>query len=256
MNSGLKVLIIEDEAPAFRRLQRILEELVEGVKIIDVFDTVKASVEWFQKGGKADLIFMDIQLADGLSFEIFREVEVKQPVIFTTAYDEYTLKAFEVNSIDYLLKPIDPERLKLSLSKWEDLKELYSGATDIRQILDQIQPEGKKYRKRLLVRNRDQLIPVKVEDIAYCFTENGVVYLRKLDGKKYALEGTLDGLEMELDPLDFFRINRQYLCRLDAIKSSHTYDKGKILVELEPKTEEVVLVSKDKASQFKKWLGN
>ena len=121
----MKVLIIEDEAPAFRRLQRILEELDQEIEIVDVFDTVKDSISWFENEGKADLIFMDIQLADGLSFEIFKSVEIKIPVIFTTAYDEYTLKAFEVNSIDYLLKPIDKERLNKSLSKWQEMRQLF-----------------------------------------------------------------------------------------------------------------------------------
>lgn len=250
----MKVLIVEDEAPAFRRLQRILEEIDQAVEIIDVFDTVKAAVEWFESGGTADLIFMDIQLADGLSFDIFRQVDVKLPVIFTTAYDEYTLKAFEVNSIDYLLKPIDIDRLKVSLSKWEELKQLYGGARDIRQILDQIQPEGKRYRRRFLVRSRDQLIPIKIEDIAYFYTDKGIVYLKKFDGKKFAIEHPLDSIEVELDPLEFFRINRQYLSNIDSISSSYTYDKGKILIELQPKSDEPVLVSRDKASQFKRWL--
>lgn len=250
----MKVLIVEDEAPAFRRLQRILEEIDSEIEIIEVLDTVKGAVNWFEDGNTADLIFMDIQLADGLSFDIFRQVEVKQAVIFTTAYDEYTLKAFEVNSIDYLLKPIDKERLTISLSKWEELKKLYSGEVNIRQILDQIQPEEKSYRSRFLVRSRDQMIPVKANSIAYFYTDNGVVYLRKTDGKKYPLESPLDNLERELDPNEFFRINRQYLCNIEAIESSYAYDKGKIMVEMNPKAEEPVLVSKDKAAQFKRWL--
>ncbi len=251
---SIRVLIIEDEAPAFRRLQRILEELEPEIEILEVIDTVKDAVEWFELGGSADLIFMDIQLADGLSFEIFRQTEVKQAVIFTTAYDEYTLKAFEVNSIDYLLKPIDKERLQISISKWEDLKKFYAGETDIRKILDQIQPEAKKYRSRFLVRSRDQLIPVKTNEIAYFYTENGIIFLKKLDGKKYPIESPLDNLEMDLDPDLFFRINRQYLCNLEAIESSYNYDKGKIMIELQPKADETVLVSRDKASQFKRWL--
>ncbi|MAY84686.1 MAG: DNA-binding response regulator [Flavobacteriales bacterium] len=250
----MKVLIIEDEAPAFRRLQRILEDLDEDIEIVDVFDTVKDSISWFEDGGSADLIFMDIQLADGLSFEIFKSVEIKTPVVFTTAYDEYTLKAFEVNSIDYLLKPIDKERLKQSLDKWDELKQLFSGGLDLNRILDQIKPESKKYRKRFLVRIREQLIPIKTEEIAYFYTENGVVYLQKRDDRKYPLEQTLDQLEMDVDPDSFYRLNRQFLCSIDALKSSHTYDKGKILVELAPKPQEVVLVSRDKASQFKRWL--
>jgi len=250
----IKVLIIEDEAPAFRRLQRILEEIDSEIEILEVIDTVKDAVNWFEIGGKADLIFMDIQLADGLSFDIFRQVKVDQAVIFTTAYDEYTLKAFEVNSIDYLLKPIDKERLELSLNKWEELKKLYSGNLDIQGILDQIQPESKKYRSRFLVRSRDELFPVKTEEIAYFFMDSGVVYLRRTDGKKFPIESPLDNLERELDPNNFYRINRQFLCHIDSIASSVQFDKGKILIELLPKNEETVLVSRDRASQFKRWL--
>lgn len=250
----MKVLIIEDEAPAFRRLQRILEDLQEEIEIIDVFDTVKDSIAWFESGAKADLIFMDIQLADGLSFEIFKKVEVKIPVVFTTAYDEYTLKAFEVNSIDYLLKPIDKNRLQQTLSKWEDLKNLFSGAIDLNQIIAQIQPESRKFRNRFLVRSRDQLMPIKIDEVAYFFTSNGLVYLQKKDDKKFPIEQTLDQLEFELDPELFFRINRQFLCTIDALKKSYAYEKGKILVELSPKPQDVVLVSRDKASQFKRWL--
>jgi len=250
----MKVVIIEDEAPAFRRLQRILEELDEQIEIVEVIDTVKDSIAWFEADGQADLIFMDIQLADGLSFEIFKAVEIRTPVIFTTAYDEYTLKAFEVNSIDYLLKPIDKSRLDKSLGKLQEMKQLFSTGLNLSSILEQIKPEAKKYRRRFLIRSRAQMIPVKVDDIAYFFTENGLVYLQKRDQKKHPIDQTLDQLESEVNPEEFFRINRQFLCSLEAIQRSYSYDKGKILIELSPKNNEVVLVSRDKASQFKRWL--
>lgn len=250
----MKVLIIEDEAPAFRRLQRILEELRTDIKILDVIDTVQDSIQWLKANQTPDLIFMDIQLADGISFEIFDSIEITTPVIFTTAYDEYTLKAFKVNSIDYLLKPINKELLEKSLQKFSNLRDAYSGGINIKEILNSIQPESKNYKKRFLVRSKDQLISIKTAEIAFFFTENGTVYLRTLKGNKFHLDTTLDTLEYQLDPQVFYRLNRQHLIHLDSIISSHSYDKGKIMVEVKPKTNLPLIVSRDKATDFKKWL--
>jgi DNA-binding LytR/AlgR family response regulator len=250
----MRVVIIEDEAPAFRRLQRSLEKLDESIEIIEVLDTVKESVLWLQKGIPVDLIFMDIQLADGLSFEIFERLEVNTPVVFTTAYDEYTLKAFKVNSIDYLLKPIDEALLDQSLNKWKKLRENYSQPIDLNRILQGIQPEEKTYKNRFLVRSRDQLISIKSEDIAYFYTDSGTVYLRTHDEQKFWLDQALDLIEAKLNPASFYRLNRQYIGNIEAIKTTLAYDKGKLMVDLYPKSERPVLVSREKASDFKRWL--
>jgi len=251
----MKTLIIEDEAPAFRRLQRILEEIEEKIEIIEVIDSVEESVKWLKNHQLPDLIFMDIQLADGLSFEIFNEIEINTPVIFTTAYDEYTLKAFKVNSIDYLLKPINKELLKDSLEKY---KRLNSGSNhdhvDISQILKQINPEQKRYKSRFLVKVRDQLISIESKNIAYFYTENGLVYSITKSGKKFMMDYTLDELEDCLEPQMFYRLNRQFISSFDAISKSYQWDKGKLKVDLEPAFNDVVLISRDKASDFKKWL--
>lgn len=249
----MKVLIIEDEAPAFRRLQRILEEIDPKIEIVEVIDSIEDSVKWFRHHDAPDLIFMDIQLADGLSFNIFNQIELTTPVIFTTAYDEYALKAFRVNSIDYLLKPIEKALLKNSLDKWTALKTVFNDNQDLGEILKSIQPESKTYKSRFLVKVKDQLLAIKVRDIVYFFTENGIVYL-KTEKNKYALDHTLDVIEAQLDPQLFFRLNRQYIANLDAIVSSSAYDKGKIMVELNPKTPTPTIVSREKSGDFKRWL--
>ena len=251
----MKTLIIEDEAPAFRRLQRILEEIEEDIEIIDVIDSVEESVKWLKNHQLPDLIFMDIQLADGLSFEIFNEIEINTPVIFTTAYDEYTLKAFKVNSIDYLLKPINKDLLEDSIAKYKKLNSGFiDNGVDITSILKQINPEQKRYKSRFLVKVRDQLISIETKNIAYFFTENGLIYAITKSGKKYLIDYTLDELEDSLDPQEFYRLNRQIIAGFDAIATSYQWDKGKLKVELEPKHKEIVLISRDKATDFKKWL--
>jgi DNA-binding LytR/AlgR family response regulator len=249
----MNVLIIEDEAPAFRRLQRVLEELRPNIQILEVIDTVEHSIKWLRTHKEPDLIFMDIQLADGISFEIFEQIDVKTPVIFTTAYSEYTLKAFKVNSIDYLLKPIDKELLQKSIEKWENLKEVYNG-TDLKEIIKSIKPESKEFKKRFLVKNSSKLLSIKTNEIAYFYTENGIVYIKTIKENKFHIDTKLDLIQEQIDPQQFYRLNRQFIVNLDSIVSSHPYDKGKIMVEITPKTELPIIVSRDKASDFKKWL--
>jgi DNA-binding LytR/AlgR family response regulator len=249
----MKVLIIEDEAPAFRRLQRVLEELRPNIQILDVIDTIEHSVKWLRNHQEPDLIFMDIQLADGVSFEIFDQIEVKTPVIFTTAYNDYTLKAFKVNSIDYLLKPIDKYLLKQSIEKWESLKEVYNGV-ELKEIIKSIKPESKEFKKRFLVKSNSKLLSIKTNEIAYFFTENGIVYIKTNKENKFHIDTKLDQIQEQIDSQQFFRLNRQFIVNLDSIISSLPYDKGKIMVEVIPKTSLPIIVSRDKASDFKKWL--
>lgn len=252
----MRVLIIEDEAPAFRRLQKILEETVEGVEIVDVIDSVEETVKWVRNHQLPDLIFMDIQLNDGISFEIFDQVKIDKPVIFTTAFDEYMLKAFKVNSIDYLLKPIKKEDLAASINKYNALKSQFAGQqVDMSMLLNQIQREDRQYKPRFLVRQGDKLISIETSQIAYFYTRNGVVHLVTVAGRNYLMDQTLEEIAAQLDPKVFHRANRQYIVQFSAIVSTERYFKSKLIVELNPAADEPVIVSAEKAAEFKKWLG-
>ncbi len=254
----MNVVIIEDEAPAFRRLQKILEELDPGINIVEVFGTVSESVSWFNTHDLPDLIFMDIQLSDGISFEIFDQVRIDKPVIFTTAFDEYMLKAFKVNSIDYLLKPINKTDVRASLEKYRNLQKNFSSDSkdlDLNELVKSIQLDEKKYRSRFLVKLGDKLIAVETTDIAFFNTHMGIVYLVTDRGKKYITDFNLDELMTLLDPEKFYRANRQYIVNFNSVQTVHKYYKGKLLLELEPVPEEQVVISAEKASDFKKWFG-
>ena len=252
----MKVLIIEDEAPAFRRLQKILEEIDPAIEIIEVIDSVEDSIKWLRNHNSPDLIFMDIQLSDGISFEIFDQIEILSPVIFTTAFDEYMLRAFKVNSIDYLLKPIKQDDLAVSLQKYQSLKSVFSNeGPNLNQLISQIRLDDRKFKNRFLVKIGDKLISVSVADVAFFQTKNGVVYLITNQQKKYLLDFTLDELSKQLDPENFFRANRQFVINYSAIQTVHKYHKGKLLVETEVPAEEQIIVSAEKATEFKKWFG-
>ena len=253
----MKVLIIEDEAPAFRRLQTVLEEVNPGVEIIDVIDTVAESVKWFQNHQAPDLVFMDIQLSDGISFEIFDQVKIDYPVIFTTAFDEYMLRAFKVNSIDYLLKPIKKEELALSLKKYDAMKSIFSGSvnTNLNELIRNIRLDDRHFKTRFLVKIADTMISIETSDIAYFQTRHGVVHLVNRQGRKYLMDVALDELIQQLDPQAFYRANRQFIIQFDAINKTHRYHKGKLLVEMVPETDDPVIVSSEKSSAFKQWLG-
>lgn len=251
-----RVLIIEDEAPAFRRLQQLIQEADASMEIVEVIDSVAEAVTWWQSNPAPDLIFMDIQLADGLSFEIFEQVEINRPVIFTTAYDDYLLRAFRVNSVDYLLKPIDPEDFARSLEKYRQMQQVFGGGQSlpVQELLEAIQsPQGPK-KSRFLVKLADRLLAVPVEEVAYFYTHEGLVWLVTLAGNKYVLEQTMEELEATLDPGLFFRLNRQVLARFEAIAAIHNYFKGKLKIDLKPDLSHEVLVSRDRASLFKRWL--
>lgn len=254
----MRALIIEDEVPAFRRLQKILEEVQPDLKIVEVIDSVAESVKWLRTHQAPDLIFMDIQLSDGLSFEIFDQVKITHPVIFTTAFDAYMLRAFKVNSIDYLLKPIKKEELIASLHKYEDMKRAFTsgGNDDINSLIQQIQLGDPKYKSRYLVKQGDKLISVETKEIAYFFTKNGIVYLLTEHGNRYFIDHSLDEVVQQLDPQHFYRANRQFIINFQAIKAVHKYHKSKLMVELEPPGEDKVTVSAEKASHFKAWLGD
>lgn len=251
----MKILIFEDEQPAARRLAKLLDDHCPGGEILEMTDSVESAVKWLRNFPAPDLIFMDIQLADGLSFDIFSQVEVRSPVIFTTAFDQYTLRAFKVNSVDYLLKPIDPDELKSALAKFSEYyqrKDVYD-RSNLEKMLRSVlrQPD---YKERFLVKNGQQLSFVPIADIAYFYSENGLAFAQCLNGKKHIIEYTLDQLEGNLNPRDFFRINRQVILRPEAIRKIATWFNSRLKLEIHPHNDVNLVVSRERVTDFKQWL--
>jgi DNA-binding LytR/AlgR family response regulator len=251
----MKVVIIEDEFPAAERMQRLLAKVAPDFDISEVIESVEAGLRWFAQNPRPDLIFSDIQLADGLSFDILRKIDAACPVIFTTSYDEYAIKAFKLNSIDYLLKPVKENELADAIYKFNSrVKPAASYTAKIEKLLESIQPGNKKSKSRLLVKKNDQFIPIQPEEIAYFFTTNQMTCLICHDGRNFLVDYTLEELEHQLDPAIFFRINRQFLANIQAVKGIYSYFNGKLKISLQPEQNEEVLVSREKATPFKKWL--
>ena len=258
----MKILIIEDEAPAARRLKKLLENLLPAAQIIEIIDSVENAVKWFSTQPAPDLAMFDIQLSDGLSFDIFKQVHVGCPVIFTTAYDEYALKAFKVNSIYYLLKPIDEEEQKAAILKYQtiylqqkNLPALSVPSTQIEALLQSINSyKEKEHKSRFLIKIGEKYLSITTKEIAYFISEDKSVYIITNDKIRYPVEHSLDELEKILDSNTFFRLNRQYIAHFDSIFRLHTSFNGKIKVQLKPETKEDVIVSRDKASILKDWL--
>ena len=254
----MTTIIIEDEKPAARLLQRKLEKLNVAVGVM--LHSVEESIDWFSKNEHPDLIFLDIQLSDGLSFEIFEKVSIKSAVIFTTAYDEYALRAFKLNSIDYLLKPIDEDDLEAAVTKFKSLlpkQELQTQnlTIDFEQIKKMLtNPFEKTYKKRFTVKIGQHLKVISIEEIECFFSENKGTYLHTFDNRNYLLECTLELLEQELDPADFFRISRKFIIPLKAIKEIVVYSNSRLKVILPSYKEEEVIVSREKVSDFKTWI--
>lgn len=253
----MKILIIEDEAPAARRLNQLVKECRPNAEVLGQIDSVEGAIDWCKNNPSPDLAFMDIQLADGLSFEIFESVAVKCPVIFTTAYDEYAIKAFKVNSIDYLLKPIDKNELVQAFNKFDELQNSSSAEINISEIVKAFSKQ-QNYRTRFLVKQGQRLIPVETEQIAYFFAEDKLVFMVTDDGHKYVVDYTLEQLEGELNPEDFFRANRKIITSMPAVKDIHLSFNGKLKIYLKPdlKKGEEIFVSRERASEFKTWMGN
>ncbi len=251
----MKVLIIEDEIPAAHRLTKMLQQQNDEIAVVHKTDSVETSVQYLLSSPAIDLIFMDIQLADGLSFDIFEQVAVKIPVIFTTAFDQYTLKAFKVNSIDYLLKPIDEKELEKALEKYYGLHQ--KPATDFSDKMMKLMQEINlvKYKERLLIKRGQQLSFLKTENTAYCFADGKLCYAVDFNGAKYLLENNLGQLEDQLEPNSFYRINRHLLVNIEAVKKVYTWLGGRLKVEIAPATDAETVVSRERVNGFKEWLG-
>jgi len=251
----MKVLIIEDEPATAKRLENMLKEIVPGIAVEEVIDTVEDSIRYFNENPCPNLVFMDIHLADGNCFDIFDSVKINCPIIFTTAYDQYAIKAFKVNSIDYLLKPIKKEELENSLKKFgETTTDSSTNLYDIKQIMEMFESKKPPELKRLVFKIGQKISAVKIDEIAYFFIENKTVYAVLFNQRKYPVDFTLDQLESELNSERFFRINRGFIISFEAIKSMFAYSKSRIKFELEPPVEEVVISSTDRSSNFKVWL--
>jgi len=251
----MQVLIIEDEAPAANRLAVLLQRISNEINVVQKLDSVEASVNYLQSASNIDLIFMDIQLADGLSFDIFQRTTVTTPVIFTTAFDQYTLKAFKVNSIDYLLKPIDEAELNCAVDKYRRF--YYKKEDDFSEKIIKLVREmnSTAYTERLLIKRGQQLSYLKIATTAYCYADGKLCYAVDFDSNKYLLETNLSQLEEQLHPAKFYRINRTLLVNIESIMKVHTWLGGRLKLELSLKAHTETVVSRERVSGFKNWLG-
>ncbi len=250
----MKVIIIEDEKPSARRLQRMLQSLNMNVEVM--LHSVEESIAWFQNNIHPDLIFLDIQLSDGLSFEIFETIEIKSAVIFTTAYDEYALQAFKLNSIDYLLKPIDEDDLAIAVKKYQERQPQKQAVTldfnDIKKLL--VNPIDREYKKRFSVKVGQHLKLINIDDIECFYSENKGTYLHTTDNRNYLIDSTLEQLEDELEPQIFFRINRKFFVNINAIKDMVSYTNSRLQIKLNSYNEQEVIVARERVKDFKNWL--
>lgn len=253
----MKTIIIEDEKPAARRLHRMLEEL--GVTISTMLHSVEEAIDWFQNNEHPDLIFLDIQLSDGLSFEIFDVIEVHSAIIFTTAFDEYALQAFKLNSIDYLLKPIDDEDLEKAVKKYRmrfksftEPNKIALDFEDIKKLL--VNPLEREYKKRFTARVGQHLKIINAEDVECFYSENKGTYAATIEGRNYLLDTTLEQLEGELKPQVFFRVSRKFYVNIDYVKDIVSYTNSRLQIKLKYNPTLEIIVSREKVKDFKLWL--
>jgi len=251
----MKVVIIEDEQLAARRLESMIQSYDPSIIILAKLESVEESVEWFRSNAHPDLIFLDIHLEDDISFAIFEKVQVSSPIIFTTAFDEYAIRAFKLKSIDYLLKPIDQEQLNNAISKYKLWNGSQPEVVDLSKLYELINKRDIKYRDRFSVSFGQKIKSFEMDEIAYFYSKEGLTFAVLTDQKHYPVDYSLDNLLNELNPTDFFRINRQYLVKHSSIKQVHIFPKSHLKLELSPKPVDDTFVSIDKVTAFKKWLG-
>ena len=258
----MTVFIVEDEELAVKKLRKTLEAVDSTAEVVGIADSIRSSVNWLQTNPAPDLILMDIELCDGQSFEIFDKVQVKSTVIFTTSYDEYALKAFKVNSVDYLLKPVQKEDLKAALTKLENMKSMYAGHNGsdslnvenlVRELQQKLQP--KEFRKRFLVKHAQKLVSVEVEEIAYFYSDGRLNFFKTYDNRKFVVDYTMDELEEMLDPKRYFRISRSFYVSINSIDQIHDYFGNRLILHLKPPVDKEAIVSREKVTDFKVWMG-
>ncbi len=250
----MRILILEDEEQALSRLQKIITQVVPEAILAGATASVEETINWLLNNPMPELIFMDIQLADGNSFQIFNKIVITCPVIFTTAYEDYALQAFKVNSVDYLLKPIDESDVKKAIDKLKLLQNSRSFVVDYAEILKTLQPPQKKYRDRFIIKFGDIIKSLPVSDIAYFYTENKSNFVCINDGKRYPIDLNLDQIEDLINPQIFFRINRQFIIGHHAIDEMKAHTRSRIIIKLSPSFKTVIIVAVDRAVDFRNWL--
>jgi DNA-binding LytR/AlgR family response regulator len=256
--NNIKVLIIEDELPAQRMLKDMLTKLDYEIEVVGCLDSIKSSVEWFKKNPHPELVLLDIQLSDGIGFDILNQEEIESMIIFTTAYDEYAVQAFKVNSLDYLLKPFDKDDLKSAFKKYESYSKKFikqkNTEIDYSEISSIIKNAEPDYRKRFLIQSNEDFFQLPVEKIAYFHSMEKITFAVTFDMRKYPVSFSLENLKEQLDPEQFFKVNRQFIININAIKKIQSYFQGKLVINTQPAHSEEIIVGKDKAASFKRWL--
>ena len=249
----MKIIIIEDEKPAAEKLQKALMQADESTEVLAILNSVQDSLEWLKSNPAPELIFMDIELSDGLSFKILDKTKIDCPVIFTTAFDDYWQEAFEHNSIDYLLKPVKQPQLVAALNKYDKLKQYF--ANNYQSLLDwQSNQIGNGHKKRFLVKRGTEYFSIKTDEIAYFYATHKLVCFVDNKNQKFILDQSLSDIEKQLDPAQFYRVNRKYLLHMNAIRKMKTYPKSKLLLEVEPATPEEIIISQENVAAFKEWM--
>jgi len=252
----MNILIIEDEIRASKQLQAMLQNNFSEMKVLEVLESVEDSVEWFNQNDSPDLILMDVQLADGLSFEIFQKTSIEAPVIFTTAYDQYSIKAFKVNSIDYLLKPIQENDLANAIKKYKKYHEKQSNSNInsamVEQLLQNLSPD--KSRKRFMVKEGSSMTFVQIDTILFFYSEDGISFLVNNEGKRYIVDQPLDTIEKEIDHNNFFRINRGQIVKINAVEKIHPYFNHRLKLDIKENSKLDFIVSRNRTSDFKAWV--
>jgi len=259
MSMSLRVAIIEDEPATARNLQHMLQEAAPEAEVLAILPGVADAVSWLQQHAQqCDLLFMDIRLSDGLSFEIFSQVHITLPVIFITAFDDYALQAFKANGIDYILKPFDDGELKQALVKFNRLRTQSStdSYAQLLKIAESLKGGTTSYKQSFLVHTRDKLIPLTAGQISWFYTANEIVYAGTADSKQYIIDGTMEQLQQQLDPACFFRANRQFIVQKKAILEVDFYFNGRLSLKINPPAKELILISKARVPEFRQWMNS
>jgi DNA-binding LytR/AlgR family response regulator len=249
----MKVLIIEDENRSANRLMKLLLEIDPSVEVVQRIESVRNALGFFKEERKVDLIFADIQLSDGLSFEIFEQVKIDIPIIFTTAYDEYAIRAFKVNGIDYLLKPIDPEELEKSVNKFKSLTK-NSQVADLSKLVNLLKVQENDYKTRFMIKVGDRIKTVYVADISAILSEDKGTYIVDKSGSRHLLDNSLDKISSSIDPHQFFRINRKYIVNIDAIDEIYSWKNSRLKILIKNHDDKMIIVAREKVVEFKTWL--
>jgi DNA-binding LytR/AlgR family response regulator len=256
--NDIKVLIIEDEIPVQRMLQDLLTELDYEIEVVGCLNSIKSSVEWFKNNPHPELVLLDIQLSDGISFDILEQTAIDSMIIFTTAYDEYAVQAFKVNSLDYLLKPISRDALQKAFEKYEHYSKKFirhkNTEIDYNEIASIIKAAESTYRKRFLIQSNENFFQLPVEQVAYFHSMEKITFAVTFDKRNYPINFSLGNLREQLDPDIFFKVNRQLIININSIQKIYSYSEGKLVIKAKPAFSEEIIVGKDKAASFKRWL--